>query len=294
MSSTKYILLTAARNEEEFIEKPLQSVIAQSIKPIQWIIVSDGSTDKTDQIIMSYTEKYNFIKLIKISGDKSRNFGSKAKAIMYAYNSIENADFDFVGNVDADISFERNYYEKLFEKFENNDKLGIAGGIRYDFCDDKFILVHCAKNSVGGPFQMFRKKCFEDVQGYSSLKYGGIDAAAEITARFLGWEVQSFDDLTLFHYRCTGSARGKLLKSCIIDGYKLYHLGYHPLFFSLKMSSNILRKPILVRYLLNLYGYFSLFIKGDSTSLSKGISNYLKSEQKDRLLELIKFRKSSK
>jgi len=156
----KYVLITAAKNEQDYIEKTIQSVLHQTILPHKWIIVSDGSTDNTDSIVKKYMEKHDFIKLITRTGNENRNFGSKAMSVTTAYEHIKNIDFDFVGNVDADISFDSNYYENMLFKFKGNPKLGIVGGTRYDQHPHRFEKVKCAKNSVGGPF-LLRLTLFE-------------------------------------------------------------------------------------------------------------------------------------
>ena len=215
-----YILITPARNEEKYIRKTIESVISQTLLPKQWIIISDGSTDHTDDIVCEYEKKFNFIRLLKITGDARRNFGSKAKAVMFAYNKFKDRDFEFVGNLDADIVLDIGYYEGIINRFLNDDRLGCAGGIRYDYCKGKFKKVQVYKNSVGGPIQFFRRKCFEEIGGYMPLKYGGIDAVAENTAKMLGWEVLTFPELIVHHLRCTGTAGKSLIKSKIKNGIK--------------------------------------------------------------------------
>jgi len=283
MSHLNYLLITAARNEEAFIEKTIKSVIAQTNLPLKWIIVSDGSTDGTDEIIKCYSSKFDFISLMQCSGEKLRSFGSKAKAVMFAYDSVKHLDFEYIGNLDADISFDSNYYENILSKFKQDKNLGIAGGVRFDFCDNSFIKVSCALNSVGGPFQLFNRECFEQVGGYSPLKYGGVDAAAEIRARMLGWKVQSFPDYKLYHYRCTGSAGGKLINHKIHTGLKLYSLGYHPLFMILKYSKEISNKPIIRGSLLTISAFFWATIFRFEKQVSKDCINFLRKEQIERM-----------
>lgn len=283
-----YILITAARNEEAFIEKTIKSVIAQTILPLEWVIVSDGSTDKTDEIVESYCAKFEFIKLRRRSGEKIRSFGSKAKAVMFAYNTLENLDFEYIGNLDADMSFDSTYYENILNKFDQDEKLGVAGGVRFDFCDETFRRLPCASNSVGGPFQMFRKSCFEQVGGYSPLKYGGIDAAAEITARMLGWKVQSFTEFKLYHHRCTGSWGGKSLRNNFRIGVQFYSLGYYPLFITLKFLKEIFSKPIIIGSLLSIFGYLWAKIVGAEMQVSSELIDFLKKEQRQRMWYLLK------
>ena len=121
-----YIIITAARNEGEYIENLIQSVVSQTILPFKWIIVSDGSKDNTEDIVTRYINQYDFINYIKINGDKERNFGSKIKAFNEGVNKIEsifnNSDY-FIGNIDADITFEKDYFEILIQKFKINNNL---------------------------------------------------------------------------------------------------------------------------------------------------------------------------
>jgi len=180
-----YVLITPAKNEEQFIEKTIQSVVKQTILPKKWIIVSDGSTDKTDSIIEKYTSLYPFIELLRKSNSGTRNFGAKAKAILFAYEKLQGLKFDLIGNLDADVSFDPDYYEYIIREFVLNPKLGIAGGLRYDLIKDKFYPLECAPDSVGGPFQLFRRSCYEEIGGYKPLLFGGIDAVAETSARMM-------------------------------------------------------------------------------------------------------------
>lgn len=279
----KYVLLTAAKNEEDYIEKTIKSVIDQTILPVKWIIISDGSKDRTDEIINGYTSKFSFIELIRSSAGDVRSFGSKAKAIMHGYPRLRDLEYDCIGNLDADISFNRDYYQNILIKFEQNKNLGIAGGVRFDFCDGTFRALPCASNSVGGPFQMFRKKCFEQVGGYSPLKYGGIDAAAEMTARMLGWKVQSFTDFKLYHHRCTGSWGGRTIKFRIRTGFKFYSLGYTALFTTLKFLKEIFRKPVIIGSLISIGAYFFAKFSGAEIQVSKELRKFIKKEQRQRM-----------
>jgi len=294
MSELKYVLITAARNEEDFIEKTIKSVINQTILPKTWIIVSDGSTDRTDEIVESYSSKFDFIKLMWSTGEKVRSFGSKAKAVMYAYNNLMNHDFEFIGNLDADISFDSTYYENIFNEFERDEKLGVAGGVRFDFCDGSFRRLPCASNSVGGPFQLFRRNCFDQVGGYSPLKYGGIDAAAEMTARMLGWKVQSFTEYKLYHHRCTGSWGGDTIKYRIRTGFKFYSLGYITLFITLKFLKETFRRPVIIGSLLSICAYFWATIFRFEKQISEDVIIFLRKEQKERLKSFLRFRKDAR
>lgn len=284
----KYALITPARNEEAFIEKTLDSVVHQTIRPVRWVIVNDGSTDRTGDIVTEYAAQHDFIQLITVSGDSQRNFGSKSKAIQHAYEQIQHLNFDYIGNLDADISFDPEYYPHILRKMEQNPKLGIAGGIRYDFINGEFKLLDCARNSVGGPIQLFRRDCFEKIGGYMVLPYGGIDAVAEISARMHGWEVRSFPEYRVYHYRATGTANRSIWSALFRAGIRDYTIGYHPLFELGRGLDRLTGKPYVLGSIVFLSGYTWAALKRVERPVSDQMVAYLHQEQLARLKGLLR------
>ena len=289
MKDYKYALVTPAKNEEAFIEKTLASVANQTIRPVKWVVVSDGSTDRTDEIVNRYAEKYDFIQLVRRDSE-TRHFGNKVHAFRAGYAHLTDVAYDFVGNLDAVIELPEDYYESILEKFAADQRLGLAGGTRFDLCDGEFVKVHCARNSVGGPFQLFRRTCYEAFGGYIPLQLGGIDAVAEIMARQHGWTVRSYTDITVHHYRCTGTAKGNIYQAAYRGGKKLYVIGYHPLFEVVKL----MRVKSLKGLKANLYelaGYTKAAISGFERQVPDDFVRYLRKEQVERLKHLFTMRK---
>ncbi|MGA7838083.1 MAG: glycosyltransferase [Ignavibacteriaceae bacterium] len=274
-----YVLITPARNEADYIEKTIKSVINQTILPQKWIIVSDGSTDRTEEIVNYYISKFNFIELLKKKNNEDRNFGSKARAISIAYNKLRELDFELIGNLDADVSLDVNYYERMLIEFEANPNLGIAGGVRYDLIKGRFIKLNCAPDSVGGPFQLFRRECYEEIGGYKPSRFGGIDAIAEISARMNGWEVKMFPQYKILHYRPTGTATDNVLKQKFRAGIRNYSLGYHPLFLFLRSYKTITIKPYFFGSIIILFGYLWASMRRFPRPVSKEFVKYLRLEQ---------------
>jgi len=287
LNEFKYSLITPARDEEEYIEKTIKAVISQTILPIKWVIVSDGSTDHTDEIVCKYATQHDFIDLIRTSSSEERNFGSKAKAVKFGYQRLKHLEYEYIGNLDADISFGNDYYEKIICKFRENERLGIAGGVRYDWYNGKFRKQKCARNSVGGPYQLFRRNCYEDIGGYIPLKYGGIDAVAEIMARWHGWEVESFPEIKLYHFRRTGTATRNILNTRFRDGIMEYMIGYHPLFETLRILRNSMDSPILLGSLMWMCGYVFASIQRYERPVPDDFVKYLRSEQLCRIWSII-------
>src|ERR1022692_3245971 len=178
----KLVLVTPARNEAEFIEGTVKSVIAQTVRPVRWVIVSDGSTDGMDDIVSRYVAGYPWIELVRMPERKERNFAGKVHAFNAGRERCKDLEYDVIGNLDADVTFDQDYFDFLLKKFAENPKLGVAGtpfregSYQYDF---RFTSVE----HVSGQIQLFRRECFEAIGGYTPIKTGGIDLVAVMTAR---------------------------------------------------------------------------------------------------------------
>ena len=187
-----YVLVTAAFNEEAYIEETITSVLAQLLPPSTWVIVSDGSTDRTDEIVHRYAMSHSFIHFIRRNKDENRGFASKVLALRVGLESIILGQTQFIGHLDADVSFDRFYFRDLLNKFTADATLGIAGG-----CCTERIGVEFrpppwnSTASIPGGIQMFRRKCYQDIGGLLPIEYGGEDWYAEIMARKSGWQVRS-------------------------------------------------------------------------------------------------------
>lgn len=288
MDNKQYVLITPARNEEKYIEKTMESVVNQTILPKKWIIVSDGSIDRTDEIVKIYESKYDFIQLLRVTGQKNRNFASKVIAIKAGYVQLKDFKYEFIGNLDADVSLPQDYYEKIITKIEQKPKLGIAGGVVSDFIKGKFVKQNTSLNSVAGTVQFFRRRCYEDIGGYIPLKHGGVDAAAEIMARMKGWEVQTFPKINVFQHRRVGTANVNILLAAFHRGKKFYLLGYHPLFQLIRCVSRIMDKPYLIGSIFELAGYSWSYLRGDRLQLPENVVKYLRSEQMERLWNILR------
>lgn len=288
MSGKKYVLVTAARNEEDYIEKTIQSVISQTIVPKKWVIVSDGSTDLTDEIAFKYAKKYDFIQFMRIESNKRRNFASQVYAQQAGVKMLKGIKYEFLGMLDADISFETNYYERIMEKCDNNKKIGIVGGWIYE--SQKGIYKERFGNSirhVPGAIQMFRRQCYKDINGYIPLRKGGKDSIAEIMARMYGWEVRSFNDIVVLHYRCTGTGKGGILLARFREGEKEY-FHRHPIIYEMaKCVYRIGERPYIVGSFFRLCGYCWAFLHRERIFLNDDVLRFLRQEKLDRLYKLL-------
>lgn len=276
----KYILLTAAKNEADYIGMAIQSVLRQSVHPLAWFIVDDGSADQTAQIIEQFASQHSFIRLLTSGNGSERSFCSKDKAINAAYAAARSLAFDFVGILDADIELERNdYYETIVRRFQTDAQLGIAGGYIYERTNGQW---RCrrgnSEDSVAGGVQMFRRTCFEQIGGYVPLNQGGEDWLAQIEARMAGWNVLACPDLHVLHYRPTSSAGGRwrgLFRSGLMDA----SFGSHPVFEIFKCCRRVVAPPFLAGGLVRFGGYLWWHVSGQKPVISAEKVAFLRSEQ---------------
>ena len=283
-----YVLVTPARNEEAFIENTIRSVATQTVKPVKWIIVSDRSTDRTDEIVKQYANENKFIELLSIAGDEKRNFGSQVRAINKGYEKLRQteSDYSFIGNLDADVSFRADYFEKLLAEFENNPRLGLGGGF---ICEEKrgvFVSRDTnSEKSVAHAVQLFRRECFESIGGYLPLKYGGPDWCAEIMVSMRKWDVFSFPKLEVNHHRPTTSAEG-FLRGAFRSGLMDYSMGSHPIFEIMKCFRRIITRPIILAASFRIIGYLYGIIKNEPRQVRAEVTEYLRSIQINRVISI--------
>ena len=277
-----YALVTAARNEEQFIERTLQSVVMQTRLPIRWIIVSDGSTDGTDAIVRDYAQRYRWIDLLRVEGGEGRDFARKVRAFSAGYEKLRDVPYDIVGNLDADLSFDEEFFASLLEKFVGMPDLGVAGapylegGVHYDY---RFSDI----NDVAGSCQLFRRACFEDVGGYVPVEDGGIDWIAVATARMKGWKTRTFLDRPCVHHRKMGSAGRRTWEVWFRRGAQDYARGGDPRWEVARSLYQSTHRPYAIGGLLLLSGYAYQALRRSQRPVSRELLQFHRAEQMRRL-----------
>jgi len=284
-----YVLITPARNEANLIEGTIQSVIAQSVLPLRWVIASDGSTDGTDDVVRNYSTKYPWIELLRMPERQDRQFAAKALAFNAGYEHLRNASFDLIGNLDADITFDTDYYRFLLGEFAQRSRLGVAGTPFVE--DHQHPGVHTYDHAfanldhVSGAVQFFRRECFEQIGGYVPIKGGAIDWIAVTTARMNGWETRTFTEKVCFHHRKlgTGTGRNGALRMKFHYGRKAYYVGGHPLWEIPRGVFAMRKQPLLFGGLFFIAGYISGAIQRIERPVSRELIEFHRREQMQRL-----------
>jgi glycosyltransferase involved in cell wall biosynthesis len=279
----RYVLITPARNEEKHIDTLIQSMIAQTALPVRWVIVNDGSSDATAKIVERYLEKHDWIELLTLPIHRDRSFAAKVHAFSAGQERVKGLEYDIIGNLDSDVSFDPDYCEFLLRQFQQDLTLGVAGTIfredGYSSGTDSFE----GQNHVAGGCQLFRRDCFEQIGGYVPNKAGGIDWIAVTTARMIGWKTRSFREKSFFHYRSLGTAERSQLASAFSYGEKDYYLGNHPLWEICRVGYRAVKKPYLLGAIALYSGYLSALLRRMKRPVSKELMKFHRKEEMSKL-----------
>jgi biofilm PGA synthesis N-glycosyltransferase PgaC len=294
----KYVLVTPARNEEAFIRLTIESVISQTVLPERWVIVSDGSTDRTDEIVKDYLPQHPWMKLLRMTDRRDRSFAAKAICFEAGYKELSPVTYEVIGNLDGDISFEPDYIEFLLGKFEEIPDLGVAGT---PFLEDGYSSISDSFEGgrhVAGGCQLFRRQCFEEIGGYVHNKEGGIDWIAVTTARMRGWKTISFMGKVFFHHRRLGTGGASGVKALFNYGRKDYYLGNHPLWEIFRFLYRLSKKPYVLGALVLYAGYLWAAITRMKRPISDELLRFHRQEEmtklKDIFFSLIRLRQYDK
>jgi biofilm PGA synthesis N-glycosyltransferase PgaC len=277
-----YVLITPARNEAQIIELTLASVVAQTVRPLKWVVVSDGSTDGTDEIVRRYAARYRWIELVRMPERTERHFAGKVGAFNAGLERVRQLDYHVIGNLDADVSFDEEYFAFVLRRFAEYPRLGVGGtpfregSFQYDY---RFTSIE----HVSGQVQLFRRQCFEQIGGYQPRKVGGIDHVAVISARMHGWQTRTFPEKTYIHHRQMSTASQHAWLVPLRGGRADYLLGSHPLWEVCRCIYQMTRPPVLAGGVLRLAGFTWAAITLVEKQVPPDLIRFRRREQMQRL-----------
>jgi poly-beta-1,6-N-acetyl-D-glucosamine synthase len=285
--TTKYVIITPARNEAQFIELTLKSVVAQTIRPMRWVIVSDGSTDGTDEIVTKYIPGNPWIELLRMPERAERHFAGKVYAFNAGYAKTKDLYPEVIVNLDADVSIEPDHFQFLLGKFAEDPELGVwgapfrEGSRQYDY---RFSNIE----NVWGGCQLFSRECYEAIGGYLPLKGGCIDHIAVVSARMKGWKTRTLTDRVCIHHRVMGTAQQGKLKARFRIGVKDYSIGNHPIWELSRVFYQMTNPPLVFGGLALAAGYFSSLLRRAEKPVSREVTDFTRREQLNRLRKFVK------
>jgi glycosyl transferase family 2 len=283
-----YILITPARNEEANIERIIQCVLKQTLLPLRWVIVNDGSTDSTADIVCKYVEQYAWIELLDMPHHRDRSFAAKAHSFKAGYERVKHLEFDVIGNLDADLSFDEDYFEFLVARFAGDPALGVAGTVFREATFSSETNSFEGHQHVAGGAQMFRRRCFEEIGGYVPNKAGGVDWIAVTTARMKGWTTRSYREKAFFHHRSLGMAECGRLASAFAYGEKDYYLGNAPVWEVFRVIYRMANRPYILSGGALALGYLSATVRRIDRAVSPELMTFHRGEQMVKLKAILK------
>ncbi|MBI5591078.1 MAG: glycosyltransferase family 2 protein [Deltaproteobacteria bacterium] len=286
--SRVYVLITPVKDEEALIGETITSVVGQSLLPSQWVIVSDGSTDRTEEIVSKASSRHSWIRLICLPPRKERSFAAVVHATESGVRALTVSDYQYIGLLDSDVRFDPDYFKTMIQRFEENPRLGLGGGMVIDIGLSKR---HPPRNllDVPGATQFYRRRCYEDIGGLIAVPEGGWDALTCVRARMLGYETRLFSDLVVDHLKPRNICNGGILERTCQLGMRDYALGYDPVFEFFKCMSRVFNEyPPVLASAAWLAGYFAAGLTRRKRFIPNDLLRFSQTEQRKRLKQLFR------
>ncbi len=271
------------RNERDHIGATIEAVASQHLRPVKWVLVSDGSSDGSDDIVQSYAERLAFLGFARLATAGVRSFASKVTAFNYGYSLLGEVNYQFIGNLDGDVTFAPDYFDGVVNELLADRAIGIGGGMIYELIDGRYRSQNSSRTSVAGAVQLFRRECFAAIGGYTPSRLGGVDSIAEIKARALGWGVRCYADFRVLHHRPVGGLGSSLVRTRYRQGMLHRQLGYHPLFELLRCVFTVVEHPRVLGSACTAAGYLRGVSRGSPALLEHRVKRFLRREQLRRV-----------
>ena len=281
----RYVLISPCRDEAQYMRQTLDSVIAQTIRPAKWVIVDDGSTDATPQILAEYRKNYDWIEVVTRSNRGHRAVGPGVIDAFYAgYQTINADDFDFLCKLDLDLRLPPRYFEILIERMKADPRIATCSGKTYIEKNGELIKeVHGDDTSIGAS-KFYRVSSFKAIGGFvREVMWDGIDCHR---CRMNGWIACSWDDpeLRFLHFRPEGSSQQSVYAGRIRHGYGQYFMGTGFLFMAASATYRMAQKPYVLGGLAMLWGWIKSALQRKPRYQDLAFRRFLRGYQRQVLL----------
>ena len=280
-----YVLVTPARDEAATIGRTIAAVTRQTVTPSEWIIVSDGSTDATDDIVRDAGTRHPWIRLLALPPRTGRSFAAVVHNTELGIRSLNTVSYRFLGLLDSDLDFAPTYFEEVLTRFAASPRLGMAGGVVIDVGRPKHVL---PKNrlEIPGAVQFFRRECFESLGGLVAIPEGGWDCLTSVMARMNGYETRLLTDLVVDHLKPRNISQGGSIRRVWQLGERDYAIGYDPLFELVKCVSRVMEPPAVVSAIARWFGFCAAALARRPRVVRPDVVAFLREEQRRRLTRI--------
>jgi len=277
-----FLVITPARNEENGIEETIRSMATQTLRPTEWVIVNDGSNDRTGAILDQYAAKLPWITVVHRPDRGCRKPGGGVIEAFYdGLKASKIKDWQFVVKLDADLTLDPDYFERCLSEFELDPQLGVGGGAVYEVRNRTTVVDSTTAFHVRGATKIYRRECWNALGGL--LVAPGWDTLDEVKANMHGWKTRSFSHIPILQRRPTGGQDGAW-RDYEKNGRANYICGYHPLFMTAKCISRIWKKPRVVSAVALAYGFLGAWIRQTPRVNDKELIAYIRKQQLRRML----------
>jgi len=277
----RYIAITPARDEQQFLPGLIASMTAQTRLPQRWIVIDDGSNDRTAEILDEAARQYSWIEPIHLARDRPREPGGESVIMQFLPRDAWQ-DVDFIFRLDADLSFEPDFVELMLKEFTANPKLGIAGATLYEPVNDRWLAMPTLHAfHTRGATKMYSSACFDAIEPLEGCP--GWDTIDEMRALMRGMKTQSFDHIRAYHHRPQGEAAGAL-RGYYGKGQTAYYIGYSPVFLLARAVRMAVSRPLSA--LAMTAGYFESQLKRRPAVNDTKLVSFIRRQQVRRLLML--------
>jgi len=280
----KFLIITPAKNEGQYIEGLIKSMIAQTLRPTKWIIVDDGSTDGMDQVIQGYAKDHDFIELFrKDSKAEVRSGGSKVVRAFYAgYERYKHIDHDVVVKLDGDLTLPNDYFESIANEFKADPQLGLCGGYCAIPVNGEWVAEANAAHHVRGALKAYRKTCFEAIGGFAETwNWDGIDTMSTLHK---GWHIKVIDK-EVKHHRPTSAAYDPV-KHAFKSGVEAYRTGNDLGLALIRAAFKLRSRPFLICGYQYMKGYLQARLKKEPKVVDKDLQTFIRKFTYKRILTL--------
>lgn len=282
----RYALITPCRDEAEYARRTLDSVVAQTHVPDLWLIVDDGSTDQTPDILAEYAARHDWIRVVTKSNRGARAVGPGViEAFYFGLERIDMDSFDFICKFDLDLELPEGYFAGLIERMEANPRLGSCSGKPWFSWKGGRVSEKCGSEMSVGMTKFYRTECFREIGGFvREVMWDAIDCHK---SRQLGWQVRAFDDAALAfeHLRPMGSSQTSVYTGRKRHGYGQYFMGSDPLFFTASCVFRMAHPPYVTGGLASWWGYVSAALKGMDRLDDPELRAFIRAYQRRALLK---------
>jgi biofilm PGA synthesis N-glycosyltransferase PgaC len=285
--ASSYVLVTPVKNEAKLIGITIESVVRQTVRPAEWVIVSDGSTDRTDEIVRAAARDQSWIRLLALPPRPDRNFAAVVRATEAGLLALSTRDYEYVGLLDSDVRFQSDYFAQVMAAFASRPQLGLAGGVVIDVGLSKELLPF-NRQDVPGAVQFFRRSCFDALGGLIAIPEGGWDALTCARARMIGYETRLLTHLVVDHLKPRNIAEGSVLRRKWQLGVRDFALGYHPLFEAVKCLGRMREPPFAIGGLAWWLGFCAATVQRRNRQIPAGLLAFVRKEQMGRIRALLR------